>query len=272
MHSASAALALIRWPNALIAAAGVFAGAWWVRGDLLHLPTVLAAGAAIALTAVANAYNDITDIDIDRTAHPRRPLPSRALSVATAMNIVRGAAILAVLLATAARPALGALTICVIVAMVAYSRDLKRRGFAGNATVALLASLPFLYGAWTGGAPWGALPLLAVAIPLHFAREIAKDIEDAHADLLVRRTIPLVYERRAVNVLLVSAVLLSAVAAIPLLRAAPLLTIALLPAALVTGIAVRRTLARRSGAGTLFKSAMVLAMASLLLARPVAAP
>ena len=47
-----------RWPNALIAAIGVFVGAWWVTPVLPLAPQLWAALAAFALTVYANAFND----------------------------------------------------------------------------------------------------------------------------------------------------------------------------------------------------------------------
>src|SRR5476649_1331353 len=66
----SAALRLGRWANALTAAAGVVVGAWWAGwgGVENAQPIALAALAAIALTAAANSWNDIADVDIDRLA------------------------------------------------------------------------------------------------------------------------------------------------------------------------------------------------------------
>jgi 4-hydroxybenzoate polyprenyltransferase len=52
--------------------------------------------------------------------------------------------------------------------------------------------MPFLYGAWAAGKPEAGIVLLGIAAPLHFAREIAKDIDDIDGDRGRRRTLPLV--------------------------------------------------------------------------------
>jgi geranylgeranylglycerol-phosphate geranylgeranyltransferase len=90
----SAALRLVRWVNALTAAAGVLVGAWWAGWGSASA-IALAALAAIALTATANAWNDLADIEIDRVAHPERPLPSGALTPAAAEQIAMAAATVA---------------------------------------------------------------------------------------------------------------------------------------------------------------------------------
>jgi 4-hydroxybenzoate polyprenyltransferase len=75
----SAALRLVRWANALTAAAGVVVGAWW--GGWGDASLVACAGlAAIGLTAAANGWNDLADVEIDRIAPPYLPLVTGALS------------------------------------------------------------------------------------------------------------------------------------------------------------------------------------------------
>jgi len=55
----------------------------------------------------------------------------------------------------------------------------------------VLASMPFLYGAWAAGEPRAGLVLVGIAAPLHFAREIAKDVDDIDGDRGRRRTLPI---------------------------------------------------------------------------------
>ena len=67
---------------------------------------------------------------------------------------------------------------------------------AASLVVALIASLPVIYGALAVG--WwraGLVPFVLAAI-LHFAREIVKDLEDVTGDrALGRRTVPMVLGR-----------------------------------------------------------------------------
>ncbi len=165
----SAALRLVRWANALIAAAGVLVGAWWAGwGDTSAI--ALALIAAIALTAAANSWNDLADIDIDRIAHPERPLPLGALSRAAAERFGMVAATAAVASASTVSAPLGVVTVGVLLLMRLYSPWLKRAGLAGNLVVSVLASLPFLYGSYAAGHWQSGVPLVLLAIPLHCAR------------------------------------------------------------------------------------------------------
>jgi 4-hydroxybenzoate polyprenyltransferase len=178
-------------PNALLAAAGVLVGA---RGaGIAWSPAILAAAlAAICLAIVANAFNDYDDRDIDAIIHPSRPLPSGAVTPSAALRTVAIGALGGVALSALARPVLAVVSIGVIGLMLAYGRIKAMWGVVGNAIVALLGSMPFLYGAWAAGKPDAGVILIGVAVPLHFAREVAKDIDDVDGDRGRRRTLPLV--------------------------------------------------------------------------------
>ena len=174
-RAASAALRLVRWPNALTAAAAVVVGAWWA-GWGTPMPIALAALAAIGLTAAANAWNDLADVDIDRVAHPERPLVTGALSDRAADRIAMLGALVAVIAASDVSVLLGVSSVAVLLLMRLYSPWLKRAGLAGNLVVALLASLPFVFGSYAAGHWARGVPLVLIAVPLHFARELAKDL------------------------------------------------------------------------------------------------
>ena len=262
-----ALLRLARWPNALIAAAGVLAGAWWARGDLLSRATWLAVLSAAALTALANATNDIADLEIDRSAHPERPLPRGELGVREASALAVIGAIVGVGAAAVIAPALGALASAVALAMALYSWRIKRAGLPGNLLVALLASLPFLWGAWSAGSPRAAAPLVLLAIPLHLAREIAKDLDDAAADAPVRRTLPVRFGIPVARAALVIALLAFLAALVPFAPGRPRFAVAVLPVLALAVLGALRALRGQRGGPLLFKSAMVCAILSLAAAR-----
>lgn len=253
---------LARWPNALIAALGVVVGAWWAGGSPTASSTLLAAVAAIGLAAFANAYNDVRDEAIDRIAHPGRPLPAGELSRGTALLVAWVGAALAFGAATLVSLPLGLLTVGIVALMREYSRRIKRLGLPGNVVVALLASLPFVYGAWSTGRATAGIALAAVAAPLHLSRELAKDLEDAAADAAERRTLAVRSVPAAKRALMVS--LAGYIAALILfILPRPAAAVALFPATLLAILGAWRAVRDHRGAPRLFKSAMVLAMLSL---------
>ena len=260
-----ALLELARWPNAVLAAAGVIAGAAWAAGDPLARPALWAAGSALGLTVLANAFNDARDVGIDRVAHPERPIPRGAATPRQALVLAAIGGIAGIALAFMARRALGWLSIVVAVAMVLYSMALKRAGLAGNVVVAVLASLPFLYGAWSVGAPARAGPLLLLAIPLHFAREVAKDVDDAAADAAVRRTLPLTRGPASARRTVVAATTVFALAAALAAWRWPALTLPAVLALVPAAMAAVRALRGEQGAPVLLKTAMAAALAGIAL-------
>ncbi len=266
MRSVSAFLVLVRWENALLSALGVLLGAWWARGFVLATPTLVTAAIAMALTAVANAENDYQDRAIDHIAHPERPLPSGALRPIHARITVVVAAAIALGLSLMLAAELAIVTLGITGVMLVYSRVLKARGIVGNVTVAVLASLPFAYGAWSVGRPLDALPLVGVAVPLHFAREVAKDLDDADADAATRRTLPVVHGLAGARGALVIALVVFAVMLWPLIVRRPQLGAFVIPAIVLTALATVRAWRGRRGSPSLFKAAMACAMASLVLA------
>jgi geranylgeranylglycerol-phosphate geranylgeranyltransferase len=191
--------ALVRGRNLAMAAAGVAIGGTLAMGRVaLPRELVLAMLSAIGLGAAGNAANDLWDVEADRINKPHRPLPSGALSreVAVAVGGTAGGA--GLLLGWLAGPTTFAIAVPALVVMLAYSPLLKPRPVVGNVIVALVGSLPLVYGAGAVG-DWraGLVPFWLAAL-LHLAREIVKDLEDIPGDLAARRrTIPIAWGRRA---------------------------------------------------------------------------
>ena len=264
MSSARAWLALARWRNAALAAAGVVAAAWWSAGRF-DGRVALVAIAAIALTALANTVNDLADVEIDRVAHPSRPLPSAAITAQAAVWFAVASAVLSVILLVPVNLGLAVLTLPVIGLMCAYSAWFKRRGVPGNLLVALLASLPFFYGAWVVGYPGRGLLLTMIAVPLHFAREVAKDVDDAAGDMAARRTLPVTQGVRTARLAAAAGVVVYTAAIAMIAPAYPLFALLLLPTIFLAALAMRRLFLARDGSAELLKAAMALAIVALVM-------
>lgn len=257
----AAVLALVRWPNALIASAGVGLGAWWAGPEQVFTRDVaIAVIASWLVTAAVNALNDADDADIDRTAHPDRPVPRGELSRRAAMRIGAVAAALAFATVQLARESVEALVLAALVASYAYALKFSRHVIVANLLVAVVASLPFVVGAAAVGDAGGGVALFAVAVPLHLAREVMKDLADAAGDAGHRRTVALVWGAAAARGLAAGAVAAYVALASFLFAHAGLRLLALVPSVLVAAWAVTPAPAR---APTLLKLAMLLAMAAL---------
>jgi geranylgeranylglycerol-phosphate geranylgeranyltransferase len=260
-----AILSLVRWENALLSVAGVILGAWWATGRPNEPETIVMAAIAVLLTAFANADNDVRDYEIDKVAHPTRPLPSGRLSLHAARIVVGLCAAAALVLSALLGGAQTLAAVGVIGAMTIYNRGVKALGVPGNVVVSVVASLPFLFGAWSAGAAGAGIPLFLVGVPLHFAREIAKDLDDVEGDANFRRTLPLRAGPGTARLVVVSSVALFVVALAPFAVRRPTFAIVVLPAVALCLVASRRVLSGQRGTARLLKSAMVVAMVAFVL-------
>lgn len=187
-------LALLRPGNGVVASAAVVAGALAGSGPSALegtplLRVALGCAAAFSFIGAGNALNDFFDREIDKKGHPERPVPSGRVTPRAALTV--SAALFAVALAIGAYLSPGALAVVATSAliMMAYEKGLKAAGLPGNAAIAYLSGITFLFGGVVVGAPYAALPLAALAFLASLGREVAKDIEDMEADA-DRRTLP----------------------------------------------------------------------------------
>ncbi|HEX2065185.1 MAG TPA: UbiA family prenyltransferase [Candidatus Thermoplasmatota archaeon] len=190
-------LRLLRPANALMAAVGTLAGMVLAPPAEVPLQAWLAApAAAFLLAAWGNVRNDLADVEVDRVAHPQRPLPAGRVEPRHVR--ILAAALLAAALACA-HAAAGWPTLAMASAnalfLAAYEWRLKATGLPGNLVVALLVASTFLFGAVTTRTDplgWGSVTLLAaMALMSNLAREVLKDTEDMAGDAGHRLTFPM---------------------------------------------------------------------------------
>jgi geranylgeranylglycerol-phosphate geranylgeranyltransferase len=187
---------LMRPGNALLAAAGGATGLAIAGGPLRDVDLLLAATLPpLLIAAYGNVVNDLRDLELDRAAHPARPLPSGRVRRLEAW-LLAGLLLLTGLAWTQAG-GFAALALAFLNALLlgVYEARLKAAGLSGNVLVGILVGSTFLYGGIvaTGGLP--RVPMLAllagVATLANVARELLKDVEDLDADRGHRRTFPL---------------------------------------------------------------------------------
>lgn len=266
-------LQLMRPANALTAAVAAYvgallAGAAWAPAG----PVVAAMLAAFAFAAAGNVRNDMGDVDIDRAAHPARPLPRGAVGLREARDLSIGLYTLALGCGLLVSWWGALLVLSALPVMEAYERWGKARGLPGNLLVALLTAAPFILGSLTTGAPTPVVLVVAALAALATAgREVLKDVEDMDADRAHRRTLPMRIGARGAAVVaatfLALAVLLSP---LPVLLESVLGTSYLLAvgAADLCFLVAAATGPRAPGRGQrLAKVGMVAALAALVLGR-----
>lgn len=156
---------------------GYVAGApsWW--------PVFMAAITVFLITVSTNAWNDYIDIEIDRVNKPRRPLPSGLVSPRGALVFsIAGSTISLVVAAFINQPAF-LIALGSNILLYLYSWKLKCTVLFGNAAVATVIALCFIFG---GVAAGNIQPVLLLAVTVFFAmmgREILKTMADYKGDL-----------------------------------------------------------------------------------------
>jgi 4-hydroxybenzoate polyprenyltransferase len=157
--SIAAHLRLIRWPGAVTAAVNAMTGFLVARGgarttreEAIAACAVAAAGAIVYAGGVV--LNDVADADRDATLHPERPIPSGAVSRASAstfgLALLACGAVLAALLGGAAA---GAAMAAAALAAYVYDFGAKRSRVAGALVLGLARSANAVAGCLAAVAP-----------------------------------------------------------------------------------------------------------------------
>lgn len=107
---------------------------------------LLAVLAIFLLTAGSMTFNDYFDRDLDRAAHPNRPIPAGILSSREALHFSLVSFAVATVLSLLVNPWCFALAVFGIAFLVLYETQFKERGFLGNLVVAALSGLAFIVG------------------------------------------------------------------------------------------------------------------------------
>lgn len=215
--SIGAYVELMRPKNLVLAGATVPLGAYFALmsdGEPFPVLTVaLHAFAVVFFTGAGNAMNDIKDADIDRTAHPQRPLPSERLTLKQARGFTallwglslaaHVGGLLAVEYEVNVYLPTALIYILAVVLMVSYDHGpaTKNRGLSGNIVISLLVAAVILYGAAAvGGIGSGVIWwIFGVVFLTNLAREMVKDCMDMESDEGSRQTLPMVYGKDKVR-------------------------------------------------------------------------
>ena len=176
-----ASIELLRPINGLITAGSVLLAAWLATGQL-NLPAFIAAFSATLIAGFGNGHNDIVDVEVDRLAHPNRPLPASGISGHAARRVTWACALVGCVSAMALPPSCLAIAGVNTFGLWFYNRRAKWWPFFGNALIAAIAASTFIYGGFAVGSLRGIWPITLFAFTLHLSREIIKDLEDLGPD------------------------------------------------------------------------------------------
>jgi len=202
--TARAYLKMSRPGNCLMASLGallasIICGGLEALSDFT-IDIVLSMVTVVAFTAAGNSLNDYFDREVDRVAHPDRPIPMGLVSPSTALTVSIALFITALVLSVFVSQWSLIIVVTSVAVMVGYEMLLKAEGFAGNLAISWLTGALFLF----GGAAVDKLGLASILAALAFlatlGREVVKDVQDMEGDKGARRTLPMRIGRREAGV------------------------------------------------------------------------
>lgn len=204
---------LFRIGNCIIGVVGLILGAFIAEGlQIVDHATELVLASAVVFTFIVggNALNDYTDREVDKKAHPNRPIPSGRITPRTALTISAIMFTVSFVLSLALDWISILIVSSAIGVMILYETWSKRAGLAGNVSISWLTAALFLLGGSVVGSPEKTVIFALMAFLATLGREIVKDIEDMEADF-DRRTLPKRIGRKWAGVLGSLALLLAVV-------------------------------------------------------------
>ena len=170
---------------------------------LLDYPEVaLATLSVLFFMAAGNALNDLSDVEIDKIAHPSRPLANGSISISETKMLIGFLSLLSVAsllgclhLMEESQAYTAGIYVAAIILMLTYDHGprTKQKGLVGNIAISSLVAAVVLYGA---SSIEGLDALLCwyvagVVFFVNLAREIIKDCQDMEADSDSRQTLPM---------------------------------------------------------------------------------
>ncbi len=168
--------------NAVAGCTAVFVSAY-AAGAAYWWPVVMAAISVLFITISTNAWNDYVDIEIDRVNKPERPLPAGQVSPRGALVFSAAGSVLSLVFAAMINQPAFLIALGSNILLYLYSWRLKCTVLCGNAAVATIIALCFIYGGVAAGSIRPTLPLAFTVFFAMMAREILKTMADYRGDL-----------------------------------------------------------------------------------------
>jgi geranylgeranylglycerol-phosphate geranylgeranyltransferase len=170
---------------------------------LLDYPEVaLATLSVLFFMAAGNALNDLSDVEIDKIAHPSRPLANGSISISETKMLIGFLSMLSVAsllgclyLMEGSRVYTAGIFVAAVILMLTYDHgpQTKQKGMVGNVAISSLVAAVVLYGASSIEELDELLCwyVAGVVFFVNLAREIIKDCQDMEADSDSRQTLPM---------------------------------------------------------------------------------
>ncbi len=202
-------LELMRLKNVFLAAITVPLGAHFAIGNEWfdnYLPEVLIQTlAVIFFIGAGNTMNDIKDSEIDKTAHPNRPIPSQRIGINEAKKFTWALWTLSITCVLFGVYRLNSndmqwyplvmIYVLAVGLMISYDHGPKTKdsGLIGNVSISIMVGAVILYGASSVASITSTLAWWTAGVVFftNLAREIIKDCQDMESDEGIRNTMPM---------------------------------------------------------------------------------
>lgn len=199
-------LQLFRLGNCIMGVVGLLVAAFIASGMSIAdswMELIIASISVVGFIAGGNALNDYIDREVDKVAHPERPLPSGRMEPITALRVAGALFVAAFAVALLLNTLSMIIVILAVILMLAYELKLKVSGLAGNMVIAFLTGGLFLLGGAVVGNIENTIAVAGMAMLVSLGREITKDIEDMEGDE-GRNTLPMRIGKRNAGIVAAS--------------------------------------------------------------------
>ncbi len=169
---------LIRIGNCVMGVVGLILGTLVAQGtDIVNDSADLIIAAAVVFMFIVggNSLNDYLDREVDKQAHPERPIPSGRIRPETARNISIASFVLAFALSVLLDWISFLIVASAIGVILAYEFKTKKLGLTGNLSIAWLTGALFLLGGAVVGKVESTVAIGLMAFLATLGREIVKD-------------------------------------------------------------------------------------------------
>ena len=191
----NAFLEIIRPKNAIMGVIAVFIVQVVVA--IFTYQIFIAALVVFLIMGAGNALNDYFDCKIDAVNKPERPIPSGRMSKNTAAIYSAVLFVVGVMLAAYMGPLAGIIAASSSILLILYAYKLKKMSLIGNASIALLTGLCFIFAGVVVGNINVSVAMAFYAFLMTMAREMVKDIEDVEGDKMEgATTFPIVHGKK----------------------------------------------------------------------------
>lgn len=173
---------LARPLNALAGCMAVFVSGY-LAGFQVWWPVIMAMFSISFLSFAAYAWNDYSDLEIDRVNKPERPLPTGKISQRGAICFSVACSAISILTALFINQAALLIVIGLNILVYLYSWKLKCTVLVGNITVAAIIASSVIIGGLAAGNIGPVLIIYVIVFIANLGREILKTMADYRGDL-----------------------------------------------------------------------------------------